>query len=127
MIDEPRGAFTCPSSTLTYLADSGPFHGLLLTILVSRTITHHFGVPKHFPLLLNPKVCLRVGHQHQEFWPILARFMDYYSPFFGSKAISIVVELQGALTCRSSTITVWADFGLFPGLLLSFRFPRSFP
>ena len=32
-IDEPRGAFTYRSSTLTGLADSGPFHGLLLTVL----------------------------------------------------------------------------------------------
>ena len=115
---EPQGVLTCWTSTLVVLGRFWP---------VSWTITHRFGVPKHFPLLLNPKVCLRVGHQHQEFWPILARFMDYYSPFFGSKAISMVVELQGALTCRSSTITVWADFGPFPGLLLSFRVPRSFP
>ena len=31
--------------------------------------------------------------------------MDYYSPFLGPKRISIVVEPQGALTCRSSTLT----------------------
>ena len=31
-IDDPRGAFTCPSSTLVVLADSGPFHELLLTV-----------------------------------------------------------------------------------------------
>ena len=39
----------------------------------------------------------------------------------------MVVELQGALTCRSSTITVWDDSGLFLGLLLSFGVPESFP
>ena len=44
--------------------------------------------------------------------------MDYYSPFWGPKAISMVVEFQGALTCRSSTIIVWADSGPFLGLLL---------
>ena len=27
---------------------------------------------------------LRIGHQHSHFWPILARFLDYYS-VFGSK------------------------------------------
>ena len=32
-INEPRGAFTCQSSTLTVLADSFLFHGLLLTVL----------------------------------------------------------------------------------------------
>ena len=72
-------------------------------------------------------MCLRVGHQHSQFWPILARSMDYYSPFWGPKAISMVVELQGALTCRSSTITIWADYGPFLGLLLYFGVSESFP
>ena len=54
-IDERRGAFMCRSSTLTILADSGPFHALLLTV---------FGFPKWFPWLFNPKVRLCVGHQH---------------------------------------------------------------
>src|SRR3954468_6001388 len=110
-IDEPRGAFTCRSSTLVVLADSGPFHGQLLTVLgswsdfhdwqtpgcvyvsvintrtfgrfcpVSWTITHCFGVPEGFPRVTNPRVCLRVGHQHSPFWLILARLMDYYSLF----------------------------------------------
>ena len=66
---------------------------------------------------------LRIGHQHSWFLSILTRFVDYYSPFWGPKEISIVVEPQGALTCRSSTIAVWADFGSFLGLLLSFGGP----
>ena len=115
MIVELQGALTFQSSTITVWADSGPFLGLLLTVLGSRSI---------FPLL-NPKVCLHDGHQHQEFWPILARFMDNYSPFSGPKAISMVVKLQGALTCRSSTITVWADSGPFLGLLLTVLVSRS--
>ena len=45
--------------------------------------------------------------------------MDYYSPFWGPKVISIGFEPQGVLTCRSSTITVWADSGPFRGLLLT--------
>ena len=45
--------------------------------------------------------------------------MDYYSPFCGLEAISIVVEAQGALTCRSSTFEVLADSGPFRGLLLT--------
>ena len=72
---------------------------------------------------MNPVVRLRVGHQHSRFWTILARFMDYYSLFWGPEAISIVVEPQGALTCRSSTVTVLADSGPFCGLLLSFGVP----
>ena len=38
-------------------------------------------------------VRLRVGHQHSRFWPILARFMGYYSPFWGPGVISIVVDV----------------------------------
>ena len=47
--------------------------------------------------------------------------------FWGPKAISMVVEFQGALTYRSSTITVWADSGPFLGLLLYFGVSESFP
>ena len=72
-----------------------------------------------------PWVRLRVGHQHSQFWPILTRFMDYYSPFWDPKMISILVEAQGALTCRSSTLTVLADSGPFRGLLLTVLGSRS--
>ena len=58
-------------------------------------------------------------------WPILARFLDYCSLFWGPDAISIVVEPQGALTCRSSTLAVLADFGPFHGLLLTVLGSRS--
>ena len=67
----------------------------------------------------NPGVGLRVGHQHSQFWPILTRFMDYYSLFLGPEEISIVVEPQGAVMCRTSTVTVLADTGPFRGLLLT--------
>ena len=62
---------------------------------------------------------LRVGHQHSQFWPILARFVDYYSLFLGPGVISMIDEPQGALTCRSSALTVLADSILFRGLLLT--------
>ena len=39
MIDDPRGAFTCQSSTLAVFVDSGPFHGLLLTVLGPKAIS----------------------------------------------------------------------------------------
>ena len=39
-INEPWGAFTFRSSRLTVLADSDPFHGLLLTVLGSRSDIH---------------------------------------------------------------------------------------
>ena len=53
--------------------------------------------------------------------------MDYYSPFWGPKAISMVVDLQGALMCRSSTIIVWVDSCPFLGLLPYFGVWESFP
>ena len=64
-------------------------------------------------------VRLRVRRQQSQFWLILARFMDYYSPFWGPKVISILVRPQGALTCRSSTLTVLADSGPFGALLFT--------
>ena len=72
---------------------------------------------------MNPRVRLRVGHQHLRFLSILTRFVDYYSLFWGPKAISMVVEPQGALKCRSLTIAVWVDSGPFLRLLLSFGGP----
>ena len=62
---------------------------------------------------------LRVGHQHSLFWPILARFVDYYSLLWGPGVISTIDEPQGALTFRSSTLAVLADFGPLRGLLLT--------
>ena len=95
-INEPRGALTCRSSTITVSVDSGPFHGLLL----------------------NPGVRLRVGHQYSQFLSIMTRFVDCYSPFWGPKVISVLVRPQGALMCWSSTLIVLADSGPFHGLLL---------
>ena len=109
MIDEHRGVFTCRSSTLAVL----PIWP------VSWTITHHFGVSERFSWLMNPRVRFRIGHQHSQFWPILAHLVDYYSPFLGPGVIFMVVEPQGALTCRSSTLAVLADSGPYRGLLLN--------
>src|SRR6187399_2783937 len=72
-----------------------------------------------FPRLTYPGVRLRVGHQHSQYWPILARFVDYYSPFWGPGVISTINETRGAFTCRSSALAVLADSGLFRGLLLT--------
>ena len=87
------------------------------------TITHRFGVLERFACLTILGVRLRVRHQHSQFWPILTRFVDYYSPFWGPEAISIVVEPKDALTCRSSTLAVLADSGPFCGLLLAVSGP----
>ena len=68
---------------------------------------------------MNPGVRLCVRRQHSQFWPNLTCFVDYYSPFWGLEAVSIVVEPQDVLTCWSSTLLVLADSGPFHGLLLT--------
>ena len=45
--------------------------------------------------------------------------MDYYSLFWGPEVICTINEAWGAFMCRSSTLTVLADAGLFRGLLLT--------
>ena len=35
---------------------------------------------------------LRGGHQHWQFWPILARFVDYYSLYWGARVLSTINE-----------------------------------
>ena len=95
------------------MANYDPFRGLLLTVLGPEAIS----------IVFEPEVRLRVGHQHSQFWPILARFVDYYSLFWGPKAISMVVEPQDVLTCWSSRLVVWADSGPFFRLLHSFGLP----
>ena len=56
---------------------------------------------------------LRVGHQHWQLWPILARFMDYYSLFWGPGVVSMITEPWGAFTCRSSTLAGWLILARF--------------
>ena len=51
--------------------------------------------------------------------------MDYYSPFWGPEAIFIVVEPQGALTCRSSTLAVFGQFCPFSWTITQFWGPKA--
>ena len=76
-------------------------------------------------MISEQRVRLRVGHQHSWFLLILTHFVDYYSLFWGPKSISLVFEPQCALTCRSSTLIVWADSGPFLGLLVNVLGSRS--
>ena len=67
-IDEPKCALTCRSSTLVvFLADSGPFSGLLLTILGSQSDFHDWRTPTY----------TYVSVINTQFWLILTRFVDY--------------------------------------------------
>ena len=116
MVVELQGALTCRSSTITVWANPGPFLGLLL----------YFGVTELFPLLTNPGVRLRVGHQHSHIPPILVRFVHYYSAFWGPRAISTIDEPRGAFMCSSSTLTVLAKSDLFHGLLLTILGSQSY-
>ena len=68
---------------------------------------------------------LRVGHQPSQFSPILARFMDYYSLFWGPRVSPTIDEPQGVLMCWSSTLAILADSGPFRGLLLTVLGSRS--
>ena len=115
MIDEPQGAFMCRSSITLGLSDSGPFHGLLLTVLA----------PKRFPRLLNPGVRLRVIHEQSQYWLILAHFMDYYSLFPGPREIPTIDDPRGAFTYPSSIITLLSNSDPFRGLLLTVLGSRS--
>ena len=116
IVVEPQGALTCRSSTLIVLVVSDPFCRLLLTVLGSR---------RHFHPLINPGMRLHVSQQHSQFWPILARFMDSYSLFWGPGVISTINGPQGGFTCRSSTLTVLANSDPFGGLLVPVLGSRS--
>ena len=90
--------------------------------LILVRFVHYYSAfwdPEGFPRLTIPGVLLHVHCQHSQFWPILTCFVDYDSPFWGPEVISIVVEPQGAITCRSSTLTILVDSGPFLGILLS--------
>ena len=91
---------------------------------VSWTITHCFGVREWFPRLTNPGMRLRLGHQQWQFWPILARFMDYYSLFLGPEVISMINKPWDVFTRRSSILLVLADSGLFHRYYSLFWGPR---
>ena len=53
---------------------------------VSWDITHSFRVPKRFTLLLNPKVRLRVGHQHSHFLADSGSFHGILLTVLGSRS-----------------------------------------
>ena len=89
------------------------------------TITHRFGVLERFTRFAIPGVRLCVGYQHSPFCPILVRLVDYYSLFWGPRAISTIHDPGGAFTCPSSTLIVLANSDPFRGLLLTFLGSRS--
>ena len=110
MIDETRGAFTYRSSTLAGLADSGPFRGLLLTVLGSRS---------DFLGLWTPRCAYvhDINTRHfGRFWPISWTITHRFGI---PERLLMVAEPQHALTCHSSTLSVLPDSVPFHGLLLT--------
>src|SRR4051812_47485324 len=95
MVAEPRGA------TYVSVINTRSFDRFWP---VSWTIAHHFLVPERFPWLLNPEVCLRIGHQHSQFWRILDRFVNNTHCIWGSGMIPMATKPQVVVMCRSSTL-----------------------
>ena len=73
-----------------------------------------------------PRGAFRDGHQHSQFLPILTRFVDYDSPFWGPRVISTINEHRGVFMIRSSTLDVFVDSGLFGGLLNTVLVSQSY-
>ena len=109
IVVEPQGVLTSWSSTLPVLADSGPFHGLLLTVLGSQSDFHHCRTPRcAYVSVIN-------NHSLGRFWPVSWTI----TLFWGLRVISTFDEPRGAFKFRSSTLTILANSGPFCGLLLT--------
>ena len=77
---------------------------------------------------------LSVGHQQCQFWPILARFMDYYSLLWGLGVISTINEHWSAFTCGHQHWQFWPILARFldyyslfcgPGVISTINEPRG--
>ena len=109
IVVEPQGVLTSWSSTLPVLADSGPFHGLLLTVLGSQSDFHGCRTPRcAYVSVIN-------NHSLGRFWPISWTI----TLVWGLGVNSTIDEPRGSFTCRSSTITYSADSSPFRALLFS--------
>ena len=56
---------------------------------------------------------LRVGHQHSQFWPILARFVDYYSLLWGPGVSPTIDEPQVRLHVGHQHSQFWPILARF--------------
>ena len=81
------------------MADSGPFHGLLLTILGPEAIS----------IVVEPQDALTCRSSTLTVLADSAPFLDYYGLFWGLEVISTINEPRGAFTHRSSTLTVFGS------------------
>ena len=106
--DELWGAFTCRLSALAIFVDSGPFCGLLLTVLGSQSDFHS----------CQTRRCAYVSAINSRSFGRFSPF-SWTTTFWGPGVISTTEELRGAFTCRSSTLSIFVDSGPFCGLLLT--------
>ena len=108
-INEPRGVFTCRSSSLVVFVVSDPFRGVLLTVFWSQSDFHGCRTPRcAYVSVIN-------NHSLGRFWPVSWTT----TLFWGLRVISMIDEPQGAFTCRSSTLTYLGESCPFRALLLS--------
>ena len=115
VVIEPQGMLTCWSSTLPVLADSGPFHGLLLTVLGSQSDFQGCRTPRcAYVSVIN-------NHSLGRFWPVSWTI----TLFWGLGVISTIDEPRDAFTCRSSTLTYSGNSNPFCTLLLNVLGPRA--
>ena len=68
---------------------------------------------------------LSVGHQHCQFWSILARFMDYYSLLWGLGVISTINEHWSAFTCGHQHWQFWPILAPFMDYYPPFWAPEA--
>ena len=99
IVVEPQGVLTRWSSTLAVLADSGPFYGILLTVLGSQSDFHGSRTPRRgYVSIIN-------NHSLGRFWPVSWTI----TLFWGLRVISTIDEPRDAFTSRSSTLAHSAD------------------
>ena len=74
IVVEPQDVLTCWSTTLAVLADSGQFHGLLLTVLGPQSDFHGCRTPRcAYMSVIN-------NHSLGRFWPISWTITQFWVP-----------------------------------------------
>ena len=68
---------------------------------------------------------LRVGHPHSQFWPILARFVEYYALFWSIEVISTINEPRVRLRFGHQHLHFCQILAFFCILLLTVLGSRS--
>ena len=103
------------SSTLSMLANSGPFHALLLTVLGPRGIS----------MIDNPRSAFTCPSPTLTVLANSGPFRALLLTVLGPRAISMIDDPRSAFTCPSSTLRVLANSDPFRGLLLTILGSRS--